>query len=103
LKSVHIKGTLASIPMRCLTRKRCHGVLSLGALYDSARASAPELARVDLNIPARTELVLDITLSRSGLAYVRAHHRVPSGLTAVYEDNKGNIQGSETFKVTIFG
>jgi hypothetical protein len=93
-KTARVKGTIAPIPMRCLTRKACTGVLLLSVSVSNSRdrgggqppSNPPELSRVDLNIPGRTELVVEVTLSRAGLAYVRAHHRVHVDLTAAYPD-----------------
>jgi hypothetical protein len=102
-KTAPIHRGVASITMRCLRSTPCRGVLLLGAIPDSPTASAPELARVDLYVPAHTELAIDITLERAGLAYVHAHHRVRADLTAVYEDKRGNATGVDDFAVTIVG
>jgi hypothetical protein len=102
-KTARVEGKIASITMRCLTAKPCHGVLSLSAIPKSETASAPELARVDLDVPARTELVIDMTLRRAGLNYVRTNHRVRADLVAVYEDKHGNTQGYDLFALTIVG
>ena len=92
-KRATLRGTAVSVPLRCLARKPCRGVLLL-----SANKNTTELARVDLFVPAQATWVIQVTLSASGACYVRAHHRVPSFLTAVY-----NRAPLEILPLTIFG
>jgi hypothetical protein len=100
-KTARLHGGTVPIPMRCLTRKPCHGVLLMHGPADSASAPDRELARVDLDIPARTDVVIEVTLSRSGRAYVRTHHHFRADLTAAYENKKGELEAVDLFTVTV--
>jgi hypothetical protein len=72
--------------MRCLARKRCRGILLMDAVPPSATAPIHQLSRIDLDIPARTELVIEVTLSPKGIQYVRGHSPVRAYLTVVYSN-----------------
>jgi hypothetical protein len=85
-KRVQLQGNVAPIPMRCLARKRCRGILLMDAVPPSPTARIHQLSRVDLDIPARTELVIEVTLSQPGLRYVRAHSPVRAYVTVVYSN-----------------
>jgi hypothetical protein len=88
-----LRGTTVALPLRCLVRKPCRGVLLL-----SANKNTTELARVDLFVPAQATWVIEVTLSPAGVRYVRAHHRVPGFVTAAY--NRGPL---DILPLTIFG
>ena len=68
---------------------------------NSAASPYPELARVDLNIPARTDVVIDVTLSRAGRTFVRAHHHFRSDLTAAYLNKRGEGEAVDFLTVSI--
>jgi hypothetical protein len=88
-----LRGTAVAVPLRCLARNPCRGVLLL-----SANRNTTELGRVDLFVPARATRVIEVTLSAHGACYVRARHRVPGFLTAVY-----NRAPLDILPLTIFG
>jgi hypothetical protein len=92
-KRATLRGTTVALPLRCLARKPCRGVLLL-----SANKNTTELARVDLFVPAQATWMIEVTLSKAGVCYVRAHHRVPGFLTAVY-----NQAPLDILPLTIFG
>jgi hypothetical protein len=100
--AVQVQGNVAPIPLRCVSRRPCQGVLQLLGIRAGHPNLLGELARADLNIPARTEVIVEVTLSREGLAYVRAHTPVAASLGAVYENRCNDFLGhDQAFAVTI--
>jgi hypothetical protein len=101
-KTVHIQGNVAPIPLRCVTRRPCQGVLQLLGIRTNHPNALGELARADLNIPGRTDVIVEVTLSPEGLTYVRTHTAVPASLGAMYEDRCNDFLGhDQAFAVTI--
>jgi hypothetical protein len=75
--------------------------MSLTALPATPNGPYVELARVDLNVPARTALIVEIALSPAGQAYVRTHRHLQAILGAEYVDPCGRLELFDRFSVTL--
>jgi hypothetical protein len=91
---VHRHGHFVDVRLRCLRQHHpCRGVI----LLDARSSRAPELSRVNLDVPALRTWTIEIRLSKAGLAYLKAHQRVRGFLFLVYPDQV------DSFRMTIIG
>ena len=94
-RTVHRHGHFVDVRLSCLAKHRtCRGVIVL----DARKRNAPELARVDLRVPAQKTWTIEARLTRKGLAYLKARDRVKALLTLGFRDFQ-----NRSFRIVIVG